>query len=49
MLYGYPVTCANGQYSIVQGLEIDEFSRERMNATLKELEEEKAGVAALLG
>jgi malate dehydrogenase len=48
-LYGYPVTCANGQYSIVQGLEIDEFSRERMNATLKELEEEKAGVAALLG
>jgi malate dehydrogenase len=49
ILYGYPVTCANGQYSIVQGLEIDEFSRERMNATLKELEEEKAGVAALLG
>jgi malate dehydrogenase len=49
ILYGYPVTCANGQYAIVQGLEIDEFSRERMNATLKELEEEKAGVAALLG
>jgi malate dehydrogenase len=49
ILYGFPVTCANGQYSIVQGLEIDEFSRERMNATLKELEEERAGVASLLG
>jgi malate dehydrogenase len=49
ILYGVPVTCANGQYSIVQGLEIDEFSRERMNATLKELEEERAGVASLLG
>jgi len=48
-MYGYPVTCANGRYTIVQGLEIDEFSRERMNFTLKELEEERAGVAHLLG
>jgi malate dehydrogenase len=47
-MYGYPVTCANGDYQIVQGLEIDAFSRERMNFTLKELEEERAGVAHLL-
>jgi len=49
VLYGYPVTCANGEYTIVQGLAIDDFSRERMDATLKELQEEQAGVAALLG
>ncbi|MFN7551307.1 MAG: malate dehydrogenase [Pseudomonadota bacterium] len=49
VMYGYPVTCANGEYSIVQGLPIDEFSRERMNFTLKELEEERTGVADLLG
>jgi malate dehydrogenase len=49
IMYGFPVTCANGQYTIVQGLAIDDFSREKMTATLKELEEEKAGVAALLG
>jgi malate dehydrogenase len=48
VMYGYPVTCADGGYSIVQGLEIDDFSRERMNLTLKELEEERAGVAPLL-
>lgn len=48
VMYGYPVTCANGDYQIVQGLEIDVFSRERMNFTLNELEEERAGVAHLL-
>lgn len=48
VMYGYPVTCANGDYQIVQGLEIDAFSRERMNFTLNELEEERAGVAHLL-
>jgi malate dehydrogenase len=48
VMYGYPVTCADGKYSIVQGLEIDAFSRERMDLTLKELEEERAGVASLL-
>ena len=47
-MYGYPVTCANGEYTIVQGYAIDEFSREKMNFTLKELEEERAGVAHLL-
>jgi len=49
VIYGYPVTCANGQYQIVQGLEIDAFSRERMDFTLKELMEEQDGVKHLLG
>jgi malate dehydrogenase len=48
IIYGFPVTTENGHYHIVQGLEIDAFSQERMANTLKELEEEKAGVAALL-
>ncbi|MCE5232485.1 MAG: malate dehydrogenase [Mizugakiibacter sp.] len=47
VIYGYPVTCANGKYEIVQGLEIDAFSRERMDATSKELREERAGVEHL--
>lgn len=49
VMYGFPVTCANGEYSIVQDLEIDAFSRERMNLTLQELEEERAAIAHLLG
>jgi malate dehydrogenase len=49
MMYGFPVTTANGGHELVQGLEIDAFSRERMDATLKELEEERAGVSSLLG
>jgi malate dehydrogenase len=49
VMYGFPVTTANGEYTIVQDLPIDDFSRQKMNATLKELEEERAGVASLLG
>lgn len=49
IVYGYPCTTENGEYKIIQGLEIDAFSREKMNATLKELEEERTGVASLLG
>ncbi len=49
MLYGFPCTTANGEYQIVKGLAIDAFARERMDKTLKELEEERAGVAHLLG
>jgi malate dehydrogenase len=49
VMYGFPVTTANGEYELVEGLEIDAFSRERMDATLKELEEERAGVSSLLG
>jgi len=49
VIYGVPVTTANGEYTRIQGLEIDAFSRERMDKTLAELEEERAGVAHLLG
>ena len=49
VIYGVPVTTSGGEYTRVQGLEIDAFSRERMDATLKELEEERAGVASQLG
>ncbi len=49
IIYGVPVTTAGGEYTRIPGLEIDAFSREKMDATLRELEEERAGVAALLG
>jgi len=49
IVFGYPVTTENGEYKIVQGLEIDQFSQERINLTLNELTEERAGVAHLLG
>ena len=48
VIYGVPVTTANGEYTLVEGLPIDDFSRERMDKTLAELEEERAGVAHLL-
>lgn len=48
VMFGYPVTCANGEYKIVEGLAIDAFSQERINLTLKELQDEQAGVAHLL-
>jgi malate dehydrogenase len=48
VMYGVPVTTANGEYARVEGLPIDAFSREKMDLTLKELEEERAGVASLL-
>jgi malate dehydrogenase len=48
VIYGFPVVCENGEYKMVEGLEIDEFSRERMNHTLNELLEEQAGVKHLL-
>jgi malate dehydrogenase len=49
VMYGVPVTTANGEYTRVTDLPIDAFSREKMDLTLKELEEERAGVASLLG
>jgi malate dehydrogenase len=48
VLYGYPVTCKDGRYEVVQGIEVSEFSRKRMDATLKELHEERDGVRQLL-
>ncbi|OTG67419.1 MULTISPECIES: malate dehydrogenase [Acinetobacter] len=47
VMYGVPVTCENGQYTRVEGLEIDAFSRERMDVTLEELEGERAAIAHL--
>jgi malate dehydrogenase len=48
VIYGYPVTCKGGDYQIVQGLAVNEFSRARMDATNKELLEERDGVKDLL-
>ncbi len=48
VMYGVPVTCEGGEYKRITGLEIDAFSRERMDLTLKELLEERDGVAHLL-
>ena len=48
VVYSFPVTCNGGQYEIMQGLDVDDFSRERMDATYKELKEERDGVADLL-
>ena len=47
LTYSFPVTCKGGEYEIVQGLKIDEFSRERMEITQKELEEERDAVAMI--
>jgi malate dehydrogenase len=48
VIYGYPVTCRNGEYTIVQGLSVNDFSRAKMDATHKELLEERDGVKDLL-
>lgn len=49
IMFSYPVTCKDGKYEIVQGLEISEFSRSRMDVTENELREERAAIAHLLG
>jgi len=48
VIYSYPCVCKNGDYQIVQGLPIDEFSREKMKVTEQELREERASVEDLL-
>ena len=48
IMFGYPVTTSGGDYRIVEGLDIDAFSQERINLTLKELLEEQEGVKHLL-
>jgi malate dehydrogenase len=48
IVYSYPVRCSGGDYTIVQGLDISEFSRERMEATEAELREERAAIESLL-
>jgi malate dehydrogenase len=49
LVYSHPVRCRNGAYEIVQGLSIDDFSRQRMKASETELREEREGVKELLG
>ncbi|MEI8035271.1 MAG: malate dehydrogenase [Betaproteobacteria bacterium] len=49
VLYGYPVTCKNGQFEIVKGIELSDFSKARMQVTLKELHEERDAIKHLLG
>jgi malate dehydrogenase len=49
VIYSYPVTVSGGDYRIVPGLAIDDFSRKRMDATYAELREERDGVRDLLG
>jgi malate dehydrogenase len=48
VMYSYPVTCKDGRYTVVHGLAIDDFSRERMDATHRELLEERDGVKDLI-
>lgn len=48
IVYSFPMTCKDGEYTMVEGLEISDFSRDRMKATEKELVEEKEAIADLL-
>jgi malate dehydrogenase len=48
LIYSFPVTCSGGDWKIVQGVEVNDFSRERMTATEKELLEEMGAVEHLL-
>jgi malate dehydrogenase len=47
VIFGYPVTCRGGQYQVVKGVEVSEFSRKRIDATLRELQEERDSVKQL--
>src|SRR5882672_9820548 len=49
VIYGLPATCKGGKYEVVKGIDISEFARKRLDATLKELHEEREGVKQLLG
>ena len=48
IVFGFPCKCANGAYEIIEGLEIDEYSREKINITLKELTDEAEAVKHML-
>ena len=48
LIFGFPCECKNGNYKIIQGLEIDEYSHEKINKTLKELQDEAAAVSSLI-
>ena len=48
LVYSFPVTCAGGGYEIVRGLDINDFSRARMDATQAELEQERDAIKHLI-
>jgi malate dehydrogenase len=47
LISGFPVTCSNGSYEVVQGLDLNDFSRARLEATVKELSEERSTIKRL--
>jgi len=49
LIYSFPCRCKDGDWEIVQGVEVGEFSRAKMDATAQELTEERDAVAHLLG
>jgi malate dehydrogenase len=49
LIYSFPCRCAGGDWQIVQGVEVGDFSRSKMDATARELSEERDAVAHLLG
>jgi malate dehydrogenase len=48
IVFGFPVTTENGEYKVIEGIDVDQFSQERINLTLKELMEEREGIKHLL-
>lgn len=48
IVFGFPCECKGGSFKIVQGIEIDDYSREKINKTLKELTDEAEAVKAML-
>lgn len=48
LIYSFPVTCKDGKYTIVQGLSVDDFSREKLTVTERELQEEKEEASSFL-
>jgi malate dehydrogenase len=49
LIYSFPCTCAEGVYSVVDGAEVNDFSRAKMDTTAQELTEERDAVRHLLG
>jgi malate dehydrogenase len=47
LISSFPVTCSNGAYEIVQGLELDDFARSRIDISVNELKEEREAVKQL--
>jgi malate dehydrogenase len=47
LIVGHPCTCSGGEFTIVEGLEIDDFSRQRIDASVKELSDERQAVVDL--